>query len=83
MIQQCKNDFKIFRDLDPSTRGWIATAIGKLTSQIGQLDDGTKTVLETHVIGTDVELRQVSNRALRICQTLPCYNYFMLVLLAK
>lgn len=82
-MQQCNTDFKIFRDLDPSTRGWIATAIGKLTSQIGQLDDGTKTVLETHVIGTDVELRQVSNRAVRICQTMPFYNYFMLVFLAK
>lgn len=82
-MQQCKTDFKTCLDLDPSTKGWIATAIGKLTSQIGRLDDGTKTVLETHVIGTDVELKQVSNRAVRIFQTVPCYNYFMLVLLAK
>lgn len=49
------------------------TAIGKLTSQIGQLDDGTRNVLEEHVTGTDVELRQVSNRVVRICQPMPCY----------
>lgn len=43
---------------DPSTKGWIVTAIGKLASQIGQLYDDTRNVLEKHVAGTDVELRQ-------------------------
>ncbi|XP_078360431.1 uncharacterized protein LOC144644775 isoform X2 [Oculina patagonica] len=43
---------------DPSTKGWIITAVGKLTSQIGQLRDGTRHVLEKHVTGVDVELRQ-------------------------
>ena len=36
------------------------SAIGKLTSQMGQLQDNTRDVLEKHVTGVDVELRQVS-----------------------
>ena len=47
--------------LDPSTKGWIVTAVGKLTSQIGQLYDSTRDVLEKHVTDVDVELRQVGN----------------------
>ena len=66
-------DFIVCHYLDPSTRGWIVTAIGKLASQIGPLDDGTRNMLEKHVTGTDVELRQVSNRGVRIYQLMPCY----------
>ena len=66
-------DFNVRHYLDPSTKSWIVTAIGKLTSQIGQLNDGTRNVLEKHVTGTDVELRQVSNEVLRIFQPLPFY----------
>ena len=66
-------DFNVRHYLDPSTKGWIVTAIGKLTSQLGQLNDGTRNVLEKHVTATDVELRQVSNEVLRICQRLPFY----------
>ena len=65
--------FNVRHYLDPSTKGWIVTAIGKLTSQLGQLNDGTRNVLEKHVTATDVELRQVSNEVLRICQRLPFY----------
>lgn len=64
-------DFNVRHYLDPSTKGWIVTAIGKLASQIGQLNDDTRNVLEKHVTGTDVELRQVSNQVVRICQPLP------------
>lgn len=70
-------DFNVRRYLDPSTKGWIVTAIGKLASQIGQLYDDTRSVLEKHVAGTDVELRQVSNQGVRICQPLPFYNLFL------
>lgn len=68
---------------DPSTKGWIVSAIGKLTSQIGQLDDGTKNVIEKHVTGTDVELRQVSNRVVRIANRCLDAIYLMLILLPK
>ena len=70
-------DFNVCHYLDSSTKGWIVTAIGKLTSQIGQLYDDTRSVLEKHVAGTDVELRQVSKQGVRICQPLPFYNLFL------
>lgn len=44
---------------DPSTKPWVVSAIGKVTSQMGQLLESTRDVLEKHVSGVDVELRQV------------------------
>ena len=46
--------------VDLCTMGWVISAIGKLTSQVGQLHESTRDVLEKHVTGVDVELRQVS-----------------------
>lgn len=46
-------------DVDPSTKAWIVTAVGKLTSQIGQMHAATRDMLEKHMGGVDVELRQV------------------------
>lgn len=66
--------------LDPSTKAWIITAVGKLTSQIGQLQDGTKNVLEKHTSGVDVELRQVSKGAVRIHLSLPRFQFIFLCL---
>ncbi|XP_022795045.1 AP-4 complex subunit epsilon-like [Stylophora pistillata] len=43
---------------DPSTKAWIVTAVGKLTSQVGQMCATTRDWLEKHVSGVDVELRQ-------------------------
>ena len=66
--------------LDPSTKAWIITAVGKLTSQIGQLQDGTKNVLEKQTSGVDVELRQVSKGAVRIHLSLPRFQFICLCL---
>ena len=44
---------------DPSTKPWVVSAIGKVTSQMGQLLESTREVLEKHLSGVDVELRQV------------------------
>ena len=46
-------------DVDPRTKAWIVTAVGKLTSQVGQMRATTRDWLEKHVSGVDVELRQV------------------------
>lgn len=46
-------------DVDPSTKAWIVTAVGKLTSQIGQMHAATRDMLEKHMGVVDVELRQV------------------------
>lgn len=46
-------------DVDPSTKAWIVTAVGKLTSRIGQMHAATRDMLEKHMGGVDVELRQV------------------------
>lgn len=43
---------------DPSTKAWIVTAVGKLTSRIGQMHAATRDMLEKHMGGVDVELRQ-------------------------
>lgn len=44
---------------DPSTKPWVVSAIGKVTCQMGQLLESTREVLEKHLSGVDVELRQV------------------------
>ena len=46
--------------LDPSTKGWVISAIAKVTSQLGQLLGSTRDVLEKYLTGVDVELRQAS-----------------------
>ncbi|XP_068743856.1 uncharacterized protein [Montipora capricornis] len=43
---------------DPSTKGWVLSAIGKLTSQMGQLLGNTRDVLEKYRNVVNVDLRQ-------------------------
>ena len=56
-----------FCALDPSTKGWVLSAIGKLTSQMGQLLGNTRDVLEKYRNVVDVDLRQVSGN---VCSNL-------------
>ena len=57
---------------DPSTKPWVVSAIGKVTSQMGQLLESTRDVLEKHVSGVDVELRQVRKWTMGIFYNVLC-----------
>lgn len=46
--------------LDPGTKAWVVSAIGKLMSQMGQPVGSMRDVLEKYASAVDVELRQVS-----------------------
>lgn len=46
--------------LDPGTKAWVLSAIGKLMSQMGQPMGSMRDVLEKYATAVDVELRQVS-----------------------
>ena len=54
----CRRNFCM---LDPGTKAWVLSTIGKLMSQMGQpVGHSMRDVLEKYVTAVDVESRQVS-----------------------